>query len=222
MSTEALEKAVAGNDLQAVRAALVANPALALARTSAGVSALMLALYQGRELIAIEMAKQADALPLFEASALGRLDRVRELLAEDSTAAAAWSADGFQALHLAAFFARLPVLDYLLEQGADPNVRAQQPAAMTALHSAAASRQAELVARLLEAGADPNLQQGGGFTALMSAALHGNVAMIEHLLRAGARRELRADDGRSALDMAEQNGHQAAVALLGHAAEPAG
>lgn len=221
MSTEALEQAIANGDVDGVRATLAANTALALAPTAAGVSSVMLALYQGKPAIANAIAEQVEALPLFEAVALGRLERVRELLAEDSSGLAAWSSDGFQPLHLAAFFARLPVLDFLLQQGADANIRARQPAAMTPLHSAAASRQPELVARLLEAGANPDLQQGGGFTALMSAAIHGNLPMIEHLLRAGARRDLRADDGRSAGDMAVQNGHQAAVALLGHDAPAA-
>ncbi|MBD8526127.1 ankyrin repeat domain-containing protein [Pseudomarimonas arenosa] len=214
MDAAAVEKAIADGDLQGIRELLKSSPELALSETSAGVSVLMLALYQGKSAIADLLAEQVDSLPLFEAVALGRLEAVRPLLQADPNRLQAWSSDGFQPLHLAAFFARQPVLNHLLSLGADPNQRARQPGAMTPLHSAAASRQTAGVEALLEAGADPNIQQGGGFTALMSAALHGNLAMIDTLLRSGADRQLQADDGRRARDMAAQSGHSEAVLRL--------
>lgn len=214
METADLEKAIAAGDIDSAKLMLATEPECGLAITTSGVSALLLALYHGKAQIAEALAEPLDRLPLFEAAAMGHLGSVKALLDAEPEWLNAWSVDGFQAHHLAAFFARREVLAYLLSKGADPNQRARQPAAMTPLHSAAASRQAELVADLLAAGADPNLQQGGGFTALMSAAMHGNLPMMQVLLAAGADTALRADDGRSARDMAQQGGHAAAVALL--------
>lgn len=214
MSVQTVEQAITNGRLEDVTALLREQPELALAATQSGVSALMLALYHGKAAIAEALAAAVDDLPWFEAVALGRLETVIAQHRAQPEQLQAWSADGFQALHLAAFFARKEVLNYLLSQHADPNQRARQPAAMTALHSAAASRQADLVIALLQAGADPNLQQGGGFTALMSAALHGNLAMIDALLAAGADPALRAEDGRSAAAMAEQGGHAEARVRL--------
>src|SRR5436190_23377616 len=86
------------------------------------VSPILDALYRGDAAKAAELAAQAPALDLFEAAAIGRLERLRELLDADPAAVDAWSADGFMALHLAAFFGQAQACELLLERGADATV----------------------------------------------------------------------------------------------------
>ena len=99
----------------------------------------------------------------------------------------AWSADGFTALHLAAFFGQEDAAKVLLERGAEPNVVARNATiVVTPLHSAAAGAHAAIVKLLLEAGADPNARQPDGFTALDAAQQNGDDESAEALLAAGA------------------------------------
>ena len=72
-------------------------------------------------------------LDVFEATALGYVDRLRERLEADPAAATAFSPDGFTALHFAAFFGKPEAARILLEHGAAVDVytpeRVRQPAA---------------------------------------------------------------------------------------------
>ena len=54
-------------------------------------------------------------LDVFEATALGYIDRLRERLDEDPARAVAFSADGFTALHFAAFFGKAEAARVLLD-----------------------------------------------------------------------------------------------------------
>ena len=65
-----------------------------------------------------------------------------------------YSADGFTALHLAAFFGRPDAVRFLLDRGADVDAPGRGWMTGTPLHSAASARQTEVVAVLLDAGAD--------------------------------------------------------------------
>ncbi len=56
-------------------------------------------------------------LDVFEASALGHAERLRELLDEDPSLANAWAGDGFQPLGLASFFGHVDGLLDAWEEG---------------------------------------------------------------------------------------------------------
>ena len=117
-------------------------PELAGARDAAGVPAVLVALYHGhRDLAAALFATgaQADAAVL---AALGEVEALRAALETDPEARDRRTPDGFQPLHLAAFFAREAALSLLLDRGADVDAIADQPARMRPIHAAAASRSA--------------------------------------------------------------------------------
>src|SRR4051794_21982288 len=75
-NVEQLLAAVAAGDESRARELLEAHPELQAARNEAGVSAILLAMYHGHQRIAALFDR---ALDIFEASALGNIDRVREL-----------------------------------------------------------------------------------------------------------------------------------------------
>jgi ankyrin repeat protein len=177
-------------------------------------SELLAALYRGDAARVDELAGGAE-LDVFEAAAVGRADRVRELVDGDPALLGAFADDGFTALHLAAFFCRPATARLLVERGAPVDVVARNDQLrVTPLQSAAAAGETETARLLLERGADPNARQLGGFTALHAAAQRGDDALVRLLLAHGADPSLAADDGRSAADLAREHGHDRLAAVL--------
>jgi len=132
-------------------------------------------------------------LTVFEAAALGRTERLRELLDEDALRANALGDDGFHPLGLACFFGHVDAARLLLERGADVNMLSRNEHIQTAaIHAGAASEgkdegtRYELVKLALEHGADPNLEQGGGFRAIDAARQNGDERVERLLLDRGA------------------------------------
>ena len=155
-------EAVSAGDAAEVERLLEADPALASARGADGVSAILQARYHGHAWMAERLADSVAELSLFEAAALGRAGRVDEMVRADPETVRSTAADGFTALHLAAFFGQLEATAVLLEHGAAPDVVAANPSRVQPLHSAAAGGHAAIVGLLLERGADPNARQHGG------------------------------------------------------------
>ena len=176
------------------------------------VSPILAALYEGRTADADALLAEGPELDVFEAAGTGNADRVRELLEDDLSLAHAWSPDGFQGLHLAAFFGHAEAAEALLERGADPSqVSRHELIKVTPLHSAVASEGAEdvrVVECLLAHGAPVNAAVEGGHTPLHSAASNGNVAIVELLLAHGADPDAARDDGKTPLDLARKHGHE--------------
>lgn len=129
-------------------------------------------------------------LDVFEASALGRTERVRELLDSDPGLANAWADDGFQPLGLASFFGHVGAARLLIERGAEVNSASRNPMKVMPLHSAAAAQDPDVrysIAKLLlEAGAEPNAPQQDDYTPLMAADQHGDTRLRELLVEHGA------------------------------------
>jgi ankyrin repeat protein len=153
---------------------------------------LLEALYRGDRDAVDELLAADPTLTVFEAAALGRTDRLRELLDEDPICANAFGDDGFHPLGLACFFGNLEAARLLLDRGADVNALSTNEHVQTAaLHAAAAAgadeaTRYELVKLALEHGADPNLPQGGGFRAIDAARQNGDARVEQLLLEHGA------------------------------------
>ena len=208
MSTAAdLIEAVNAGDPDRVRSILAEDPSLVTTRDEAGVSALMLARYRFDRAVTDALLAADPELDVFEAAALGYVDRLRERLLDDPEAAAAFSPDGFTALHFAAFFGKPEAAKVLLEHGASVDVYTRNGFANQPLHAAAAGRHIEVCRVLLAAGADVNATQHGGFTPLHEAAQHGDVEMSELFLSAGADPSLTTAAGETAAYLAAAAGH---------------
>jgi uncharacterized protein len=150
---------------------------------------LLKALHRGDDERVTELLAHQPELNVFEAAALGRTERLRELLAEEPAHANAYGEDGFQPLPLACFYGHVEAARILLDHGADSNTLARNEHIRTnALHAAAAAENAgpevryELCELLLERGADPKIPQGGSDFRAIDAARQNGDERLERLL----------------------------------------
>lgn len=209
MGASELLEAIAADDAERARALVRKRPASAGVRDESGVSALMRALYRGQEEVAAAIREALPELDVFEAAALGDVEALRDRLDSDPASLFAWSADGFTALHFAAFFGEEETARLLIGRGADleaPSRNVEFAPQARPLHSALAARRRGVAAMLLAAGADANARQHGGSTPLLQAAQHGDDELVELLLEHGADSSARLEDGRTAIDLARAAG----------------
>jgi ankyrin repeat protein len=199
--------AVRSGDADTVRTMLKAAPELASLTDEDGVSIILTALYNRQEAVGDALLAAAPELTLFEAAAVGDVERLGALLSVRGSRAGEYARDGFTPLHLAAYFGREEAVEVLLEAGAPVDGTTRNAMANRPLHAAAAGNHNGVARLLVEAGADVDARQAGGWTALHAAANHGNEALVDILLRAGAGPDLTSDDGRTAADLAEAAGH---------------
>ena len=153
-------------------------------------SELLQAIYRGDQTRADELLAGDPELDVFEAAAVGRTERLRELLDENPSLANAWAEDGFQPLGLASFFGHVEAARLLVERGAEVNSASRNDFDVMPLHSAAATGDSEvryeLAKLLLEHGADPNARQQDEFTPLMAAEQHEDERLRALLIEHGA------------------------------------
>lgn len=195
------------NDLDSLERRLREQPALAAARNDDGISLLLFAQYHGAEPAVAAILAAGQALDVFEGAAVGDVEQVERLVGEEPALVAAYSSDGFTALHLAAFFGRTDAAAALLRHGAAAAAVSRNAMQVAPLHSAAAGGHHALCALLLDAGADVNARQHGGWTALHAAAQHGDRALVDLLLAHGADAALARDGGETPADTARAAGH---------------
>ena len=151
-------------------------------------SELLQAIYRGHQARADELLAADPELDVFEAAAIGRTERLADLLDKDPSLANAWAEDGFQPLGLASFFGHVNAARLLVERGAEVNSASRNDFKVMPLHSAAATGDPdvryELAKLLLEHGADPNARQQDDFTPLMAADQHEDerlrLLLVEH------------------------------------------
>jgi len=198
---------VASGDVQALRAALVREPALARRRNTAGASLLAWAAYTGNAEAAAAVRAVVKELDPFEAIILGDDDALKQALV-GGWDGNALSPDGFAPLALAAFFGNASAFERLLPLTRDVSRQADNPQRVAALHAATARRNREMVEKLLQAGAAPDQEQADGFTPLHVAAQHGDLAIVAMLMLCGADVKKRNARGMDAAAHARAGGHE--------------
>jgi uncharacterized protein len=201
-------------DADGLRRLLEKDPAFSEARDATGVSLLMHSLYRGRRDLAELIASKKKALDIFEAAALGRLNRLKQCLRDDASAIDSRSKDGFTALHFACFFGQPDAARLLIESGAAVDAVAANPTQVMPLHSAASSRNLEAARLLLERGAPVNARQQAGWVPIHAAAQNGDRPMVELLLKHRADPKLVNDQAKTSAMVAREKGHEEIATLL--------
>jgi ankyrin repeat protein len=207
-------QAVQSGNASKVEALLDSNASLAIAKNEKGQSAVLMAVYAGRNEIRDLLLARGAALELHEAAAAGQLARVQQIVEKDPTLAKSFSPDGFPVFALPAVFGHLEVAEYLLGKGADVNAAATNGTGYNALTGAVASGHTSIVAWLLANGADPNYRYGAGYSPLLTAAANGHLGIVSLLLASGADLHAKANDGKTALSFAQQRGHAEVTEFL--------
>lgn len=169
--------------------------------------AALLALYHGHPDLAEAIIDQKSSLNSFEASAFGR---VADLEGVDVSAV---SSDGWQPLHLAAFFGHLEAVRYLLSRRASLDWLSENPLGVAPLHSALANKHEAIARELVFEGADVNLANRAGWTPLHYAAHQGNRALAQFLIENGAT-PVPGPEGKTPSDLAEAEGFTELVEIL--------
>ena len=143
------------------------------------------ALYRG-DRAAAEAAADRVELDVYDAAALGRVDRLRELLDADPALVESLSDDGFTPLHLACFSGGAEAVRLLVERGGPLERLAEASfARVRPLGTAVFAGNADATRILLEAGADPN-GDAGGHRPLQTAEANGNEELARLLREHGA------------------------------------
>ena len=208
-------EAVKAGDVATVRQLIETDIFLADAKGEDGTSALLTAIYYGKEEIARMILDSAPTLTVHEAAAAGLLDQLEDILDEYPELINDVSHDGWTPLHLAVYFNRGDVAEYLIATGADVSAISNNDLGFSPLHSALANRNAQLAKILLRKGADPHARQAeGGYTPLHYAAANGLAEMTSLLLERGVDTTAETDDGRTAHALAVEKGHLTVAELL--------
>jgi uncharacterized protein len=178
-------------------------------RNDNGETLLLFSIFRGRAKCAAAL-KAHGALTIQEAAAVGDIARIEACVRSLPSSLISLSADGWTALHLAAFLGQDAAVTTLLALGADAHQWARAFEQNLAIHAAAAGRRigAEALRKLVAATGDPDVPQKQGYTALAIAASNGFAEGCGVLLSAGADRMKKIPDGRTAADIARERGHK--------------
>ena len=200
--------AIKAGKVDEVRQLIQQNPALKSARDATGASALLVAAYNMKPDVVKVLLDLGAPVDIFEASVLGKVDRIQEILKASPARVSEHAPDGFTPVALAAFFGQPAAVKALIAAGADVNAAAKNPLKVAALHAAVAGGKLEIVRTILEAGGDPNAQQQQGFRPIHEAGTRANRALADLLLNHGADPTLPNDTGKTAVDLAHEKGHE--------------
>jgi ankyrin repeat protein len=214
MQTDELLDAVKKGDTARINQLLQENPTLSNAGDRNGVSAIFLALYRGNKAGALAIACKKRELDVFEASVLGDLERLKNIVNHDPASVTSYSSDGFTALALAAYLGQRESVEYLVEKGADLNALARNGTGYTALTGAVSQNHNEIAKVLVRKGAHVNHGYEGGFTPLMHAAFAGNVGLVSFLLQNGADPTAKNSEGKTPLTFAQERSNSEIIELL--------
>jgi ankyrin repeat protein len=207
--------AVTQGDTQKVKEMLKGEPALAQVTDENGVSAITKAAYYRKKEVVRLLLDTRMELNIFEATATGQTQQVKELIKKDPVLANSYSVDGFTPLGLAVFFGNREAVEALLAGGAKVNLASRETMKVTPLHSAAAAKELEIARLLIASGADVNARQAEmGFTPLHEAAGNGNVEFVQLLIEKGADINVKTNDGKTPLDFAIERNQPAVADFL--------
>jgi ankyrin repeat protein len=187
-------------DMAKVQELLKDDASLIKATTRNGTTPVLLAIYAQHRPIADFLLTSGVELNIFEAAAMGQIERVRGLLEKKPELIHAYSPDGWTALHLN--FGNAEVVKLLLDKGADINAVSKNRLTATPLQGAAAMRNVDLARLLIGRGANVNCRGEEGTSPLHEAAGNGDIELAKLLLAGGADVKAKDDKAKTPLAIA--------------------
>ena len=157
-------------------------------------------------------ARDVSKNPLILAIMGGDLERLRMLVQEGIDVDMTSNITNTTALHTAAVFGRFPIVQYLLQQGADMNKANNE--GCSPLYAAAQEGHLTVLQYLLDHGADKDKADNNGASPLYIAAQKGHLPVLQCLMEHGADVNKTIDNGASPLFVAAENGHLPVVQYL--------
>jgi ankyrin repeat protein len=161
------------------------------------------------------LAARHPPLDVYEAAAIGDVDRLRTLLSGDPTLANALHPKlGIGPLHIAAFGGSTAAVALLLASGATLDLTSRNKFHNTPLLLSLLADQYDTASALLAKGANVEATEEGSVRPIHLAAELGDAKMIALLLDHHATLDAKTDDGKTALDIATERGHREAAGVL--------
>ncbi|KAF8145715.1 kinase-like domain-containing protein [Mycena galopus ATCC 62051] len=121
------------------------------------------------------------------------------------------------AIYLASVNEAVEITEFLLQNGADPNIKGGKYG--TALQAASMKNSVEILNLLLQNGADPNIEGGTYGTALKAASAKGWLETVKLLLQSGADVNIQGGIDGSAVQAASEQSLEIVELLLAHGAD---
>lgn len=196
---------------EAAFALLEQNPDLAEEVGADGISAAMLALYFGQRELGDHIVSNKTTMTVHEAAAFGRIVHLEKLLTDETKES--FSPDGFQPLHLAAYFGRQEAVKVLLGSRVVLDTLSSNSLGVAPLHSALSNGNEAIARELVYEGADVNLASKSSWTPLHYAASLGNRPLVLFLKEHGAEPKP-GPDGKFPRELAEEKGYLELVEVL--------
>lgn len=155
---------------------------------------------------------------LLDAAKAGDLETVQRIIEANPHTVNCRDLDGRHStpLHFAAGYNRVPVVEYLLENGAE--VHASDKGGLVPLHNACSYGHYEVTELLVKHGANVNVADLWKFTPLHEAAAKGKYEIVKLLLKHGADSSKKNRDGATPLDLVRESDQDVADLLRGNAA----
>jgi len=191
---------------------LLANGADVTAKTNYRETALHLAAMNGKKNVVDALAAHNAEYDIFDAVAVGDLDRIKILLKQHVDLAPSNEQYGDTPLQMAATAGQKDAAALLLDNGA--SIDARDRLGQTPLLDAAVHGHANVVELLLAKNASANAKDNYGHTPLLYAAGWGHADIVELLLRNNADPNARDSSGFSPLYEAVRNNRNDVVKLL--------
>ncbi|KAK2875038.1 hypothetical protein FQN49_001836 [Arthroderma sp. PD_2] len=159
----------------------------------------------------------AHASPLYYSSLLGLFDTASFLLTETKVDPNAVAGRFGTALQAASVNGSLPVVELLIDYGADVTLEGGKYG--SALNAAAAFMNEQIISHLITNGAKLDSQNTEGQTAVHFLATNGNIALLAHLQHAGADMGMADKNGVTPLHLASRGSIEVVKFLIENGAD---
>jgi len=169
-----------------------------------GLSGFLFIAYSQKKLLLEKAIELKTKFNFHDAIIAGRIEQIKSDIHEQPDLVHSFSSDGFTSIGLATFFDQEEIAILLLDKGADPAVKADNPTSVNALHAAVAKSNIELCKKFLEKGIDVNICQMQNISPLHSAVHRNNLEIVKLLLKYGADAHFKNDNGDNAFTIAEK------------------